>query len=435
MKTTVSLNLLFAIGCISAHADIIVPGANGTDGALNVTADTVIDLSQAPTGTWDQDNSANVGKGVYDPEKWAVVFKYTSINVVAGAKVTFKNNASRAPVVWLVNGDVTIAGIVDLSGQSHETAINYHPTANPLGGALAEPGPGGFRGGAAWRGGDVLIGSGFGPGGGSNTTDRTGTAAGYGTNTASYNGPKYGNPSLVPLIGGSGAAGNAYQGWGWAGPAGGGAILIASSGKISVPSGGQILARGGNGSDANGGASGGAIRVICDQLEGSGSLNATGGSGVYTSGSGRIRLERGGTSGALTITPAPSVIDLAGGNNAKLWPESGDPSAKIVSVNSVAAPADPKAAFGSYTPDVALPLVSQVEVIVETINVESASQVFIRITPRNGMTVAGTAKTDATEVAAVVDQEVSTTPLKLRWKAILPTLPGYSAVQARVIRP
>lgn len=118
-----------------------------------------------------------------------------------------------------------------------------------------------------------------------------------------------------------------------------------------------------------------------------------------------------------------------------IWPGSGEPIAKILSVNSVNAPADPKAAFGSYTPDVALPLVSQVEVIVETVNVESASQVFVRITPRNGMTVAGTAKTEATEVAAVVDQQVSTNPLKLRWKATLPTLMGHSALQARVIRP
>ncbi len=442
MKTTVTLNLLFAIGCLSADASIIVPGANGTDGALNIAADTVIDLSQAPTGTWDQDNSANAGKGVYDPEKWAVVFKYTSINVVAGAKVTFKNNASRAPVVWLVSGDVTIAGTVDLSGQSHETAINYHPTASPLGGALAEPGPGGFRGGAAWRGGDVLQGAGLGPGGGRwDPYDReNGNGGGFGTDSGAANGNvpkgvKYGNPSLMPLIGGSGGAGGASYGWGWAGPAGGGAILIASTNTISILAGSQVLALGGNGSGANGGGSGGGIRMVCGQLNGSGSMNAAGGSGRYSAGVGRIRLERTITSGTLTITPAPSVIDLADGNTAKLWPGTDAPTAKILSVNSVQAPADPKASFGSFTPDVALPLVSQVEVIVETENVENASQVFVRITPRNGMTVAGAAQTDATEVAATVDQQIATNPLTLRWKATLPSLAGHSALQARVIRP
>ena len=137
----------------------------------------------------------------------------------------------------------------------------------------------------------------------------------------------------------------------------------------------------------------------------------------------------------MTITPAPSVIVLADGNTAQLWPGTDAPTAKILSVNSVQAPADPKASFGSFTPDVALPLVSQVEVIVETENVENASKVFVRITPRNGMTVGGTAKTDATEVAAVVDQQISTSPLKLRWKATLPTLMGHSAIQARIIRP
>ena len=35
------------------RAELIVPSANGTDGALNITANTVIDLSLAPTGTWD----------------------------------------------------------------------------------------------------------------------------------------------------------------------------------------------------------------------------------------------------------------------------------------------------------------------------------------------------------------------------------------------
>jgi hypothetical protein len=137
----------------------------------------------------------------------------------------------------------------------------------------------------------------------------------------------------------------------------------------------------------------------------------------------------------MTITPAPSVIDLATGDTARLWPGTDAPNSRIVSVNSVQAPADPKAYFGSFTPDVALPLVSQVEVVVETENVEPASQVFVRITPRNGMTVAGTAKTGATEVAATVDQQIGTTPLRLRWKATLPTLAGHSALQARVIRP
>jgi len=82
-----------------AVGDIVVPGANGTDGVLNITTNTVIDLSRAVTAAWDSDNSANAGKGVYDASKWAVVFKYTSVTIGSNATVTFRNHASRAPVV------------------------------------------------------------------------------------------------------------------------------------------------------------------------------------------------------------------------------------------------------------------------------------------------------------------------------------------------
>ena len=116
MKTTsVLLAAVFTLS-LGASAAITVPGADGSDGVLNITADTVIDLSQAPTGLWDANNSANAGKGIYDPAKWAVVFKYSSVTVAAGKTVTFKNHASRAPVVWLVNGSVSIAGTVSLDG-------------------------------------------------------------------------------------------------------------------------------------------------------------------------------------------------------------------------------------------------------------------------------------------------------------------------------
>jgi hypothetical protein len=118
-----------------------------------------------------------------------------------------------------------------------------------------------------------------------------------------------------------------------------------------------------------------------------------------------------------------------------LWPPAGAPEARVIVVNEVAAPADPKAAFGAYTPDVALPLVSSVNVIVETLHVEKASKVVVRVTPRNGMTVLGEYRTNATEVNATIKEVVSEDPLKLRWQATLPTLPGHSAIQARVVRP
>ena len=116
----------------------------------------------------------------------------------------------------------------------------------------------------------------------------------------------------------------------------------------------------------------------------------------------------------------------------------------MFSVNSAVVTKDPKASFGTFTPDAALPLVNSAEVVIETENVEQASRVIVRITPRNGMTVNTTdangnqqarLTTNATEVVATLKEIISTNPLKIHWKATVPTLPGYSAIQARVIRP
>ena len=90
----------------SSFAQIVVP-SDGSDGALNITTNTVIDLSQAVTGSWSANNSANAGRGIYDPTVWAVVFKYSSVTIASNATITFNNHPSTAPVVWLVSGNVT----------------------------------------------------------------------------------------------------------------------------------------------------------------------------------------------------------------------------------------------------------------------------------------------------------------------------------------
>ena len=86
-------------------------------------------------------------------------------------------------MVWLVNGNVTINGNLNLDGKT--------PNPDPLN--LTEPGPGGFRGGGSPNYGN---GPGFGPGGGTNGSYTPGTY--FGT---------YGNPQIIPLIGGSGGGG------------------------------------------------------------------------------------------------------------------------------------------------------------------------------------------------------------------------------------
>jgi hypothetical protein len=443
---TSTLCVLALVGLsVPARAALVVPGTTGpganSDGELSITADTVIDLSKATTGTWDQDNTANQGNGVYDPEKWAVVFKYTSVNVLAGKTLTFKNHATRAPVVWLVSGNVTIAGKVNLSGES--VGPYFNPVQSPLGAKVCEPGPGGFRGGSGYRGGNILHAGGFGPGGGTAAEGSDSTGGGYGEDAPDRNGyrggKKYGNPSLIPLLGGSGGGGEKWNNDGFSGGGGGGAILVACSGKINFITGSSLIALGGNGEPSrSGGGSGGGIRLVCDELVGEGNISAAGGSGgngMAVGGSGRIRLERVLNTAVLTINPAPSTIDLTSGTTPVIWPPENSPDARIVAVNGIAPASDPKAAFGAYSPDVALPLVSGVSVIVETINVEKASSVIVRATPRNGTTVAQSQVTYATEVNATITEVVSETPLKLRWEATVPTLPGYSAIQARIVRP
>ena len=66
---------------LPASAQLSIP-SDGSDGVLEVTNDMVIDLRNATVGKWDTNNSANVGSGVYDSQKWAIIFKYKSVNIL-----------------------------------------------------------------------------------------------------------------------------------------------------------------------------------------------------------------------------------------------------------------------------------------------------------------------------------------------------------------
>jgi len=396
-----------------AQAKINIPGADGSDGALQITMTTEVDLSEAVTGNWDDNNSANSGKGIYDPQKWAVVFKYDSVYIDAGSILSFKNHPSRAPVVWLVNGDVTINGTLSLNGEGYQ-----NPPKN------AEPGPGGFRGGIG-RYKTIINGAGFGPGGGNPTGD-FGYGGSYGTQAVGSN-LKYGNQSLIPLIGGSG--GGTDSECSKSGGAGGGAILIACQNTLIVN--GIIQTNGGSPGDVGdcepAGGSGGGVRLVAEILSGSGSINAIGGIGYKNAGMGLIRIERVVNDNNLEVVPGPSVINLSSDSTAIIWPPDNAPKVKIISIGDKNAPEDPRSSFGTYGADVALPEVSSTQIVVETTNVEEASQVVVRVTPRFNA--------NFSIVSAVVESIESEDPLIIRWVADLPVNVGYSAVQVKVIRP
>lgn len=248
----------------AAFAQGFDSGSDGSRGALNVTdADVTVELPAD-------------GR-----------LHYTTVTVASGRILRFTRNALNTPVYLLAQGDVTIDGVIDVSGQQA-------PGSPPIGGT---GGPGGFDGGKPGFGSDFPPGDGYGPGaGGAGTTGggaESAGGAGYGGPgegaSSSFKGAAYGSPLLIPLIGGSGGGGDTGTP-GSGGGGGGGAILIASSSRIVISGSARVDALGGSwrGSSHNGG-SGGAIRLLAPKVEGTGSLRvAGGGSG---GGPGRIRVD------------------------------------------------------------------------------------------------------------------------------------------------
>lgn len=404
LKTlALTVTLLSAIHC---PALLNIP-SNGSDGDLVITTSTNIDLSLAPSADWDSvSTGANIGRGRYDAAKWAVVFHYRSVTIQAGATVTFKNHSRRAPVVWLVQSNVTINGTVSLNGQT----VGYN---SPF---LAEPPPGGFRGGMGKYSAGAAEAAGFGPGGGI-----IAVGGSYGSVGINGTGPTYGNAHLIPLIGGSGGAGHVS---GQGGGAGGGAILIAAADNLSVA--GKLSANGGAGGVAGG--SGGGIRLIARAFSGIGTNECVGGTvGGNAGGLGRICIERVTNTYTGAIIPEPTLVNLTDGATPQIWVPTDGPSVRVVSINGNPAPADPLAEFGAFGADIVLPQITSATVVVETTNVETNAVVKVRATPRmNGNYQVGT---------AAVSQVVSNSPLVLRWTANVAVKDGYEAVQVQVVRP
>lgn len=386
----------------AAWADLAIPGADGSDGAFSPAADATIDLSLARTGAWDSPGNGD-GRGVYDPSKWAVVFKYSSVNVPAGVTVTFKNHPSGAPVVWLVSGNAGIEGILSLTGQDY--------VAPP---SVAEPGPGGFAGGINGVSGLHDKGGGFGIGGGD--------AGAYGgnhatTGRANTDFPTYGTFRVLPLIGGSGGGGG--------GGAGGGAMLLAVAGTASVD--GQIAARGGSGGSWAGGGAGGAVRLVAATIAGTGSIWADGGSGYGGAGGlGRIRIEAVNANATWDLQPATTVMapTLSETDDTVLiWLPDSAPTVRILSVGGAAAPADPRASYVPEHQDLTLDLMDESPIVLETTNVDPTGSVKVRISPQYGT---------ATLLDAVFSSGNRT---QATWTATATLPQGYFTVQAHAVNP
>lgn len=400
MKTKLTLAataIILALGSTVAQA--FTSGSTGSDGAFSPTVNTQLTLPASG------------------------VFNFTSVNIPTGVTVTFKKNALNTPVVLLASGNVTIAGIVNVSG-TNGTATGASGDGN-LGddGLPGEGGPGGFNGG---RGGAAGItdltssqgsgGTGLGPGAGAGApgcyslsnnsfgalkgASGSFSAVGFNgsnagqvfcptpqnsnvVNAAVLAGSIYGSSNLVPMIGGSGGgggAGGAFLG-GAGGGGGGGAILIAASGTVTVS--GQILANGGQdgilsgiGVGGTGGTgSGGAIKIVATTIAGDGTIRALSGDNTAN---GRIRLESEAITRTTPTSPAstfaaPGPLFVAG-----------SPTLMITSVAGVAAPAIP-----TGNADIVLPSTTPnpVSVVFKTTGVPVGNTVKLTVIPAQGLQV------------------------------------------------
>jgi len=318
------------------------------------------------------------------------IYQYTSVNIPASVTVTFTPNAANTPVVWLVQGNCMINGIVDVSGRSASYGVG-------LSAAGAAGGPGGYRGGDA----GAHAGAGQGPGGGA-AGGPVGESAAFGavpmTGPVPHpNGTQvYGNQYLLPLIGGSGgggctnASGNApnynyYCGGG----GGGGAILIAASGQINI--GGNVTAVGGQGGTPGyaplygGGGSGGAVRLVSETLVGSGVINCDGGAGgnAESGGLGRVRLDvvddnfGGQIYGVVTEGFQPIIMPGAGQGVGLV----------IASVGGLPVSASPTGVLA--TPDAVLSAqqANPIPIMVQCSNLPLGTAITVSVKPMNGSPV------------------------------------------------
>jgi hypothetical protein len=319
---------------------------------------------------------------VYDPVQWAVVFKYTTIDIPAGVTVTFSNHPKNPPVVWLASGDVSIAGKVSLNGDD-----GGDESVPPF---FAQPGPGGFEGGQRGETAHgILRAAGCGPGGGPLWEACCGLGGGYGTvgdgPSGNPGGDPYGNEFIMPLIGGSGGGAGDPYGVGRGGGAGGGAVLIASAGDITLDSTGLIEANGGGAPNHAGAGSGGAIRLIANTISGDGALDAFKGYGGENGGWGRIRVE------AITFgLTDPGSPTWESGTPGPVFPPADAPTLRVTSVDydvdgvpeSHAVPPDPDA--GIMTSDVSISTLEAVTIHIEAINVPAETTVDVIVVPDHG---------------------------------------------------
>jgi len=333
-------------------------GSDGSDGAFNPAfLNITINMADHPSG----------------------IYQYTSVTIASGVTVSFIPNANNTPVYWLVQSNVVINGTVDVSGQNATFGTS---------GSGGMGGPNGYRGGNGGPNGSL----GQGPGGGVAFAETNSVWGGISAGGGSYassscGGIVYGNAFLIPLLGGSGGGASSALA---RGGGGGGAILIAASGQITLN--GAIYAKGGDAtfypdpsasSNGGGGGSGGATRLVASRINGSGSVNTSGGNAGCRGGLGWIRFDTYEDAFAGSIG---GVFNQ--GSQFIIIPSAGQlPQLTVTSVGGVPVSASPTGQLS--TPDAVLSAQhnNPIPIIVNCVNIPLNTPITVSVKPANGLPV------------------------------------------------
>ena len=160
--------------------------------------------------------------------------------------------------------------------------------------------------------------------------------------------------------------------------------------------------------------SGGAIKLIANQVNGTGNLNAAI--------SGRLRIEANTLSTSVITTP--STIGVAPGTTPIIFQSANSPTVKIVSVDGVNSPGDPTAPLVGSA-DIAIQKNTPVTIVLETRNFATAGAVVsVRVANKFG---------GATSYNATLDS--GGTSVLSTWRVSTTLAPGFVTLQARATAP
>lgn len=188
---------------------------------------------------------------------------------------------------------------------------------------------------------------------------------------------------------------------------------MAARSRITVN--GAILANSPSGPNSGVNGSGGAIKLIANEVLGNGQLEA-----LPASLAGRVRIETPTLAGTIIISP--ESINVPPANPPVLWPPDTAPTVRVKSVAGVSTPAEVSAPLVNSA-DLAVQVNGTTFVELETRNFPIEGSVQVRVGAKFG----NAAWYNATFQSGGFTSAV--------WRASVPLAAGFSALQARATAP